>query len=290
MEGFYTALGTPIDEQGNFISTSFKKQVEDQIDAGALGLLALGSMGMQPCIKNADCRKVAEAAVEAAKGRCQIVVGVMDNSVSRVMDRIDQLSGVKIDGVVATTPFYETATPQELISFFKGIAARSPFPVYLYDLPSATKLKITPSIVSQLMSVQNIKGIKTADMVLGRKIMTNPATRSDFQILCSNLDAIDFAYKGGLKIGLDGMFTMTPSLIADAYTCMKSGDFTKAAKLINDILSLRDVLVDVEVFPGFTHAMNLLGYEGLFQPDYAPLLTDSQKEKVRNAMQSSGVL
>lgn len=290
MEGFYTALGTPIDEQGNFVSSSFKKQVEDQVDAGAVGILTLGSMGIQPCIKSSECRKVAEAAVEAAKGRCQITVGVMDNSISRVMERIDALSGLRIDGVVATTPFYQTATTSEIVEFFKGIAARSPFPVYLYDLPSATKLKITAPMVSQLMSIPNIKGIKTADMVLSRKILTDPSARDDFQILCSNLDALDFAYKGGLKVGLDGMFTMTAPLISSAYSAMGNGDFTKAGKLLNDILYLRDALVEVGVFPGFTHAMNLLGYEGRFQPDYVPILADSRKEIIRSAMQSCGVL
>lgn len=290
MQGFYTALGTPLDSHGDFIVESFKKQIEDQIEAGACGVLAIGSMGIQPCIKDADCRRVAEAAVEAAKGRCHLTVGVMDNSISRVVDRIDALSGLKIDGVVVTTPFYFMANQRELKTFFESIASRSPYPVYLYDLPTVTKTKIDYALVSSLMSIHNIKGIKTADMVLSRTLMNDPNTRDDFDIFCSNLDLVDFAYRCGLKVGLDGMFAMTAPVISNAYKALHTGDYERASKLIDNILGMRSVMAEVGIFPGFTHAMNLLGYEGRFQPDYAPMLDDMQKEKIRSAMQSFGIL
>jgi len=287
MEGFYTALGTPLDDMGGFYAPGFKKQIEDQIDAGAVGVLVLGSMGMQPCIRHADCQKVAMAAVEAAKGRCQITVGVMDNSIATVLDRIDALESLPIDGVVVTTPFYFTATRPELLTFFRTIATRSPFPVYLYDL---TKIKIDATLVHALMSHPNIRGIKTADLVLSRAIRNDAAVKEDFQILCSNLDALDFAYKCGLKTGLDGMFTMTAPLISKAYCAMKNDDFATAAKAISDIIAFRDILIEVEVMAGFTYAMNLLGYKGNFHTDYSPLVTEDQKEVVRSFMQSIGLL
>ena len=60
-DGFYTALGTPLDEEGNFLADSFRAQVADQLEAGASGLLALGSMGAQAGVKTAECSKVARA-------------------------------------------------------------------------------------------------------------------------------------------------------------------------------------------------------------------------------------
>ena len=43
--GFVTALGTPLDKDGNLMVESYKKEIEDQIQAGAAGLLVMGSMG-----------------------------------------------------------------------------------------------------------------------------------------------------------------------------------------------------------------------------------------------------
>ena len=48
--GFYTALGTPLDDSGRIIVKSLRKEIDQQIEAGASGLLLMGSMGMQPVI------------------------------------------------------------------------------------------------------------------------------------------------------------------------------------------------------------------------------------------------
>ena len=45
-KGFYTALGTPLDESGNLVADSLTKHINQQIDAGASGLLLMGSMGI----------------------------------------------------------------------------------------------------------------------------------------------------------------------------------------------------------------------------------------------------
>ena len=58
--GFVPALGTPLDENGNLLVDSFKKQINDQINAGAVGLLALGSMGIEAFIKVGKLLKVLE--------------------------------------------------------------------------------------------------------------------------------------------------------------------------------------------------------------------------------------
>lgn len=49
--GFIPALGTPLDENGNLCIESYKKQIEDQINAGASAILCMGSMGIQPYIR-----------------------------------------------------------------------------------------------------------------------------------------------------------------------------------------------------------------------------------------------
>lgn len=45
--GFVPALGTPIDENGNLVVDSYKKQIETMIAQGAAAILSMGSMGQQ---------------------------------------------------------------------------------------------------------------------------------------------------------------------------------------------------------------------------------------------------
>ncbi|RCX09342.1 dihydrodipicolinate synthase/N-acetylneuraminate lyase [Anaerobacterium chartisolvens] len=282
--GFYPALGTPVDEMGNFISESFKRQIEDQISQGAAGLLVMGSMGIEPYIRQSEYSKIAASAVEAAAGRCPVLVGVMDNSISRVNDRIALLKGLKIDGVVATTPFYYLSGQEELKGFFEKIALSSPYPLYLYDLPAVTKTKISADTARYLMKLDNIKGIKTGDLVLARELMRCQEKREDFSVIFSGLDVFDAAYSYGIKMNLDGMFSCTPAAAGKMYRCLEKGDMEQAAKHLDSILALRNCMAEVGIFSGFTYAMNILGYEGIFSPDYMYRYDESNFDKVRKCM------
>ena len=51
-EGFITALGTPLSDDGALVAKSFLKQIDDQIEAGASALLAMGSMGNEAYIRD----------------------------------------------------------------------------------------------------------------------------------------------------------------------------------------------------------------------------------------------
>ena len=48
--GFVPALGTPLDEKGELLEDSYKKEIEMMIGCGAVGLLSMGSMGIQAFI------------------------------------------------------------------------------------------------------------------------------------------------------------------------------------------------------------------------------------------------
>jgi len=288
--GFYTALGTALDAEGNFLAKGFEKQVEDQVAAGAAGLLVMGSMGIQPYIKNSEYAKVAASGAKAAKGACPVLVGVMDTSIARVMDRIDAVKDLAIQGVVATAPFYYAVSQEEIKEFFKQIADASPLPVYLYDLGGVTQAPFAASTVESLMQHKNIKGIKTGNMTLARVLNRSEHKADDFDVIFSGLDVFDNAYQSGMKKNLDGMFSCTPQTSSKLYKSLEAGDFETAGKCLDDILLLRDTFVQVGVFRGFTYAMNLLGYEGIYSPDYVALDRPEAKEIVRACMQKIGML
>lgn len=206
-KGFYPALGTPLDDNGNLMEESYRKQIELMIEAGAAGMLCMGSMGTEDGLSSSTYKNTAAVAADAVKGRVPLFIGAMDNSVFRVRERFEMLKGLNFDGVVLTTPFYSTTSMKNLIQFFKEAADVFPRPLYLYDLPGVTKQKITFDMVKELMKHPNIKGIKTADTVMIRQIHLE---FPDFECLYSNLDIFDVACAFGIPRVLDGMFTCVP--------------------------------------------------------------------------------
>ena len=286
-KGFYTALGTPLTENGELVPDSLKKHIEQQIEEGASGLLLMGSMGIEAYVKNSAYAEIVKVGVAANAGKLPLFVGVMDNSIAKVMEKIEMIGGADVTGVVLTTPFYSLLNFEQLVNWFTTIADRSPYPVYLYDLAVVTKMKITLPLIDKLIAHKNIKGIKTADwemiQAIGRKYPD-----ADFECLYSGLDSFDYANMMGITKNLDGMFACTPKNGRRMYDCVNAGDLVGARKYLDNILLLRDTMLKYGLMYCFTYCMNLLGCEGNFHQDYCLPITDEAKEVMEATMKQIG--
>lgn len=287
-QGFYTALGTPIDAQGQIVEDSLRTQIEQQIAHDASGLLLMGSMGMQPAIRTDACRRAVEIAADAVRHRAPLFAGAMDNSIARVMDRIDAFRPLKLEGVVITTPYYFTSDSATLVRFFTAIADASPYPVYLYDLPVSTKQKITYLMVRTLAKHQNIVGIKTADLAMILQIKHEGEVKSDFSCLYSGLDTADMGCLHGVDRYLDGMFACAPKNAQAMEKCRRQGDYAGVTRYLRNILLLRDTMARFAIFPSFTAVMNFLGMPGSFAPDYEGAVSEENAAVLLDTLRKIG--
>lgn len=286
--GFYTALGTPLDKNGDLCADSLKNHIEQQIDAGAAGLLLMGSMGIEAYIKNSAYADIVRVGIDAVDGRLPLFIGVMDNSIVKVMEKINMIGeGKKVTGVVLTSPYYSKLDDDQLVNWFTTIADNSPYPVYLYDLAVVTKVKITLPVIDKIINHKNIKGIKTADwemiQAIGRKYPD-----ADFECLYSGLDSFDYANMMGIKKNLDGMFSCTPKNGKKMFECLAKDDFKGARKYLDNILLMRNTMIAHGLMYSFTHCMNLLGCEGIFHQDYCLPISDESKAVIEKTMRDIG--
>ena len=286
-KGAYTALGTPLDENGELCADSLKKEINMQIDAGVSGVLLMGSMGIQPAVPDKAYSEAAKAASNAVAGRIPLFIGTMDNSVARVLDRIEAIKDCEYTAAVVTTPFYFVSGENVIVNFFEKIADKSPKPIFLYDLPGVTKIKITYSMLQRLAKHKNIKGIKSGDIVLGRLVKRNIP---DFEFLFSNIDAFDTAVSYGLGKVLDGMFSATPVNTKSFIKGINDGNAEDIGKYLDNILYLRDTYLKYGVMPSYTVSMNKLGFSGHFEPDYMGTVSDSEAAEIIKVMKNIGEL
>lgn len=283
--GFVPALGTPLDKNGNLLVDSYKKHIDDQIKAGAVGILCMGSMGQQPYLRHSVCPQVAKAAIEAAAGRVPVFVGAMDCSINRAKERIAAMEDLDVAGFVFTAPYYYGCTREQLANYFKAVAAATKHQVLLYDLPVVTQSKITYDLVLELIrDIPNLAGIKSADTQMFRKLKLNPDVPEDFIMVYSGLDTFDIAYKWGIDTCLDGMLDCTPINSGKMFAAMAEGDYDTAAVCLNNIVGLRDFFVARDLWPAFSTAMNLLGYEGTFCLDYVSPIKEQYVAEIRDEL------
>lgn len=287
-DGFYPALGTPTGDEGKLIRDSFKKEIELMIDAGASGLLCMGSMGNMASIRERSYPEVARQCVETVRRRVPVMVGVMDCSVSRVTDRIESLGELEIEGVVATVPFYYKVNTDGIVQFFRLLGKASKYPVYIYDLPSVTQSPVTFGMMKALADVPNIKGIKTANLGLILEMRRSDFVRDDFTVFYSGLDLFDIAMQCGIGRNLDGMFTCTPENSKKIYEYADAGKAEEKSTYLKNILDLRNLFLKENVFSAYSYAMALLGCPGNYQSDYDMPVSEKLKEEIVNCMKGIG--
>jgi 4-hydroxy-tetrahydrodipicolinate synthase len=285
-DGFYPALGTPLKSNGSLEKESYTKGIELMLESGAAGVLCMGSMGNMASIRNSEYPVIAKQCCKAVNGKVPVMVGVMDCSVSRVLDRIDALGDIEIDGVVATAPFYYKLSPGNIISFFKMLAKESKYPVYMYDLPPVTQAPVSMGIMEGLKGEANIKGIKTANLAMILEMQRSNFAKDDFSILYSGLDLFDVAIKYGIKKNLDGMFTCTPYNSKMMYANIDNGDDRIISESLKNILTLRNIFIKENVFSAYAYAMELLGCPGNYQPDYEVPVSENLKEEILSCMKA----
>ena len=290
-KGFLPALGTPLDERGYVVANSLQAEVERQIQAGCCGMLVMGSMGQQAFIRSGETPKIARLAIEQAKGRVPVFVGAMDCSINRAAERMESMEDLKPDAFVFTTPYYKACTRDQVISYFQAVGKATKRPIMLYDLPVATQTKITYDMVTELSrTVPNLIGIKSADLKMLRRLRLEGEVPADFITCYSDIDLFDVGFKWGIPNYLDGMISCTPRTFEKLDKAMKAGDFEAASPYLSSVIWLRDFFAKRSLWPCFTAAMNMLGYEGNFAPDYVPGISDATVEEVREAMKKLGEL
>ena len=286
-QGFYCALGTPLDDEGNLVRKSLSAHIESQIDAGASGLLLMGTMGMLGCVRDSQYKVTVASAVEAVRGRVPLMVGAADNSIARIRDRINVLNEFDVFAVL-TPPYYFSQTKYTALNCLKAAAVISKNPVYLYDHPYTAKYKLSYDDVLELSRIPKIKGIKTGDAVLIKSLIDSKEISKDFTAIFSNSDLFIMGWTYGVRHILDGIFACFPKTIKMAGVALAANDVESARYFMNRLMASRDRMIGAGIWPMFSKAMNLLGFPGNFAPDYEPVLSDENAQSMKTILTETG--
>lgn len=286
--GFYTAIATPYLPDGTLAEEGYRKQIDQQIEAGASGLLAMGTMGLLGCVPEAEYERVIRVVCDQVKGRVRVLVGATDNSLTRVKARMDVINKYPVDVVVLTPPYYDRLNNDLLVEFLTKCAAMTDKDVYLYDHVGITQHKLNFAQVKKLAQIPNLKGIKSADLVLIKALHDDPEIKKDFLPIFSGSDLFGVANQYGIKNYLDGIFSCFPATIGKIQKCFDAEDYEGAKYWLKMMMDARDDMLAGGLWPMFSYAMNLLGCEGLFGHDYDPPANEKQKAVTEEIMKRLG--
>jgi 4-hydroxy-tetrahydrodipicolinate synthase len=157
--GVHVAAITPFTADGTIDTPYFVRLLAHFEAQGAQGVVVAGSTGEGPSLSAPEKVQLYQLAVQA-KGRLQVIAGVLSCSLDEALYLARQAAKAGCDALMVAPPFYYPATLEGLIAFYRAVLDASRLPVILYNIPQRTRVKLTPALVDALLEHPNLHGIK----------------------------------------------------------------------------------------------------------------------------------
>lgn len=215
-KGTGVAIVTPFHREGNIDFKSFERLVEYQIESGIDFIVFLGTTGEAVTLNYDEKNALINFAVETVAGRVPIIIGIGGNNTQDIIGTIRKTSFEGIDAIMSVSPYYNKPQPKGIFYHYKNIAAASPVPVIIYNVPGRTASNIPAETTLKIAyEVPNIIGVKEASKDLSQCATIIRDKPEDFLMLSGD----DCTAIPMLALGGDGVI----SVIANAYPA----DFSK---------------------------------------------------------------
>ena len=175
--GIIPALVTPRSEDGGVAADLIKPIVDFVFSKGVDGLFICGSTGQGLSLTVEERKAVCQAAVAAAADRGPVIVHVSSISTREVCELSAHAAQAGAQALSSLPPFYYRLGLPEIKDHYRRIADVSGLPVFIYNIPRATNVPITPDMAAALAEDGLVCGIKipNADMyTLSRLAGINP--------------------------------------------------------------------------------------------------------------------
>ena len=300
--GIIPPLLTPRTEAGDVDGAGISALVDHLVEAGVHGIFALGSSGEIPYLTASERDLVLRTAIEAADGRVPVLVGISEQSTTRVLDEADRLLAIGGDAAVVTTPFYALSDAAEVERHFRTIAERIDVPVFAYDVPVRTHMKLPLEVTVRLARDGVLAGVKdsSADDVAFRRLLLETRNLNEFALFTGHEVVADGALLGGAHGIVPGLGNVDPAGYIRLFDAAKAGDWAAVAHEQDRLARLfaitgaadpQRVSAGAIGLGGFKTALQLMGIIGsnrMAEPMEA--LNASEAGRIKEILSAEGLL
>ena len=253
LRGIVPPMVTPLLDRDSLDVPGLERLVEHILAGGPAGLFILGTTGEGPSLSYRLRRELIDRVVENVAGRVPVLVGITDTAFVESVALADYAGEAGAQAAVLSAPPYFPTSQQDLLHYVERMAEALALPIYLYNMPSHTKLVFEPETVRRLMDIPKIVGLKdsSADMVYFQKVRRLKADRLDFSLLIGPEELLAEALLDGADGGVCGGANLCCQLYVDLYHTAMSTDHDQLVRLHTKVIRISDAIyaVDQEV-PG----------------------------------------
>src|SRR5689334_452932 len=168
LTGIFPALTTPFYPDGRLYLKKLEHNVDRYSRTPIAGLAVLGSTGEVVMLSEEEQREILRVAVEVAAPEKVLLAGVGYESAIKTVEAAEYAAKLNYDVALVRTPHYyrPQMKPENLLTYYRFVADRSPIPVLMYSVPPFTAYDLPAEVIQELAEHPNIIGIKESSGVV----------------------------------------------------------------------------------------------------------------------------
>ena len=164
LRGLYVPLITPFTDDGELAPEALEKLAHAVIDSGAAGIVALGTTGEPATLTAAERHAVLDIVARACRERgAELIVGAGSNDTAASARELRDLAARPgVSAALTVVPYYTRPSEEGVVAHFTRLAADSPVPLIVYNIPYRTGRVLSAETLLRLARVPGIIGVKHA--------------------------------------------------------------------------------------------------------------------------------
>lgn len=266
LKGIVVPLVTPLLDNDTLDVKGLERLIEHVVQGGVHGVFVLGTTGEAQSLSYKLREEMIEKSSKILNNRLPLLVGISDTSVE---DSVQLSKVAKKHGayaVVSAPPYYFAAGQPELIDFYENLISQIELPIFLYNMPTHTKVSFAPSTIKELAKDEKVIGFKdsSANGTYLQSVMYEMRLKKDFAIFVGPEEMTAESVLLGASGGVNGGANMFPKLYVELYNAAKAGDLEKIRELQKVVMQVSTTIYNNGKFGssylmGVKCALSILG-------------------------------
>lgn len=289
--GIIPPLITPLLDNNTIDTEGLERLIEHVIRGGVHGIFILGTTGEAQSLGFNLRMEMIKESSRIINGRLPLMVGISDTSIADSIKLAQTAAEYGADALVSAPPYYFATGQPELAEFYESLIPQLPLPVFLYNMPTHTKVSFAPATIKRIAQNPKVIGFKDSSANGGyfQAVMYEMREQENFSIFVGPEEMTAEVVLMGASGGVNGGANMFPRLYVDLYNAAKAKDLERVHLLHKKVMQISSSIYSIGSYgssylKGVKCSLSLLGICNDFLASPFNRFGPEHRERIRKAL------
>jgi len=292
LSGIFPPIPTPFEVDGRLAPGRLEQNLQRWNSLPLRGYVVGGSNGEFPLLTLDERVEVVRVARRTAAPGRRVLAGSGMESTQATIDLTRRMAEAGAEAALVVTPSYYRGrmSAAALTGHYAAVAAASPIPIVLYNVPANTGIDLPIEAAVALSQHPNIAGMKESGGDVAKIARILQASAPGFQVLAGSAGF----FLGALAVGAVGCIAALANIAAveldRLLSAFRAGDLEGARSIQSRIVEANAAVTSMFGVAGLKAALDGMGFYG--GPVRSPLqpLTEDERGLLEGILRRAGLL